>query len=439
MPILFTSSSTRHLDYIYAEGRVVALHVKNGNADSLYYVLTDHLGNWNKVMRQNKTIVQQTHFDPWGNRMSYTSWSTPQTQISFSFHRGFTGHEHYDRFKVVNANARLYDPVIGRFFSPDPFVQAPDFTQNYNRYSYCLNNPVMYSDPTGEVFGIDDLIAAATLGAIFNAFTQIVAGNVNGVGDFFVAAGIGALAGVAGFAIGNGVNAAIAGGSFASGFVGSSTVSSTGFWAGAGTGAASGFASGFISGTGNSLLAENSFGQSLQNGWKEGLMGLGSGAVIGGICGGIDAAINHREFFTGNAKQYDLFPANYASIDGGTEMFLNTDDYTVINNSDYVAYYKPEDGSYGVGECIIEPHKGIKVNVDGLATCKYTDKVYKVPGKLIYHPQPIIANSGEVYFSKFNRAILKGLSSTGYSFGWMTLDQLDSSWENLFRSALLIK
>lgn len=45
-----------------------------------------------------------------------------------------------------NANARLYDPVIGRFFSPDPFVQAPDFTQNYNRYSYCLNNPVMFSD-----------------------------------------------------------------------------------------------------------------------------------------------------------------------------------------------------------------------------------------------------------------------------------------------------
>lgn len=297
----------------------------------------------------------------------------------------------------------------------------------------------MYSDPTGEVFGIDDIIAAAALGAIFNAFTQIVAGNVNGVGDFFVAASIGALSGAAGFAIGNGVNAAIAGGSFASGFVGSSTVSSTGFWAGAGTGAASGFASGFISGTGNSLLAENSFGQSLQNGWKEGLMGLGSGAVIGGICGGIDAAINHREFFTGNAKQYDLFPANYASIDGGTEMFLNTDDYTVINNSDYVAYYKPEDGKYGVGEYKIDPHKGIKVNVDGLATCKYTDKVYKVPGKYGYHPRPIIANSGEVYFSKSNRVLLKGISLTGYSFGWMTLDQLDPSWENLFRSALLIK
>ncbi len=91
------------LDYIYAEGQIVDI------------------------------------YNSWGNRMSYTSWNTPQTQVSFSFHRGFTGHEHYDRIHVINANARLYDPAIGRFFSPDPFVQAPDFTQNYNRYSYCMN------------------------------------------------------------------------------------------------------------------------------------------------------------------------------------------------------------------------------------------------------------------------------------------------------------
>jgi RHS repeat-associated protein len=158
-----TGSATRSLDYVYAEGRVVAVHVSNGNADSLYYVLTDRLGSWEKVMDDFKNTVQQTHFDPWGNRMSYTAWNTCQTQVAFPFSRGFTGHEHYDRFKIVNANARLYDPVIGRFFSPDPYVQMPDFTQSFNRYSYCMNNPVMYSDPDGEIFGtvfglISDLV-----------------------------------------------------------------------------------------------------------------------------------------------------------------------------------------------------------------------------------------------------------------------------------------
>lgn len=48
-------------------------------------------------------------------------------------------------------NARLYDPAICRFFSPDPQVQNPFSTQGYNRYSYCGNNPVMYTDPDGEL------------------------------------------------------------------------------------------------------------------------------------------------------------------------------------------------------------------------------------------------------------------------------------------------
>ncbi len=185
----------RKLDYIYAEGQIVAVHVKNGMTDSLYYVMTDHLGSWNKVMDEDKNIVQQTHFDPWGNRMSYTAWNTSQTQTTFPFSRGYTGHEHYDRFKIINANARLYDPVIGRFFSPDPFVQAPDFTQNYNRYSYCMNNPVMFSDEDGEIaWFIPILIGAAVFGA-GNLGAHAIRGDVQNFGDGLKYFGQGALVG----------------------------------------------------------------------------------------------------------------------------------------------------------------------------------------------------------------------------------------------------
>ena len=188
----------RHIDYIIADGQVVAVHVKEGSTENLYYVLTDHLGSWNKVMDENKNIVQQTHFDPWGNRMTYTNWALPQTQTDFTFDRGFTGHEHYDRIHVINANARLYDPAIGRFFSPDPFVQAPDFTQNYNRYSYCLNNPVMYSDPTGEIFGIDDaIIVGAMIGAFFGGIRADQKGE-SFLGGMIKGAFIGGLGGALG-------------------------------------------------------------------------------------------------------------------------------------------------------------------------------------------------------------------------------------------------
>jgi RHS repeat-associated protein len=47
-------------------------------------------------------------------------------------------------------NGRLYDPLLGRFLSPDNYVQEPFNTQNLNRYSYCLNNPVKYTDPSGN-------------------------------------------------------------------------------------------------------------------------------------------------------------------------------------------------------------------------------------------------------------------------------------------------
>ena len=84
----------------------------------------------------------------------------PATQVAYAagsepalfLGRGYTGHEHLAWFGLVNMNARLYDPLLGRFLSPDPYVQMPDFTQNFNRYSYCLNNPLVYVDENGELF-----------------------------------------------------------------------------------------------------------------------------------------------------------------------------------------------------------------------------------------------------------------------------------------------
>ena len=47
---------------------------------------------------------------------------------------------------------RVYDPILGRFLQADPFVQQPNNTQNLNRYSYVLNNPLNATDPSGYFF-----------------------------------------------------------------------------------------------------------------------------------------------------------------------------------------------------------------------------------------------------------------------------------------------
>ncbi|MFD3392535.1 RHS repeat-associated core domain-containing protein [Alteromonas macleodii] len=49
-------------------------------------------------------------------------------------------------------NGRIYDPTLGRFLQADPHIQAPLNSQNYNRYSYVLNNPMSYTDPSGYFF-----------------------------------------------------------------------------------------------------------------------------------------------------------------------------------------------------------------------------------------------------------------------------------------------
>ena len=117
----------------------------------------DRLCSYTHITNANKQVIRNLHFDPWGNVKTDTDWRTfDSTTLSgflagtIRFSRGFTGHEHYADLKIINMNGRLYDPVIARFFSPDNFVQAPEFTQSYNRYSYCLNNPLQWVDPSGE-------------------------------------------------------------------------------------------------------------------------------------------------------------------------------------------------------------------------------------------------------------------------------------------------
>ncbi|MBO7588754.1 MAG: VCBS repeat-containing protein [Bacteroidaceae bacterium] len=116
-----------------------------------YAVETDHLGSITALYNSSGTKVMGASFDAWGKRT--------QTTSTLEFRRGFTGHEHIDGFDLINMNGRVYDPLIGRFLSPDMYVQLPGFSQSFNRYSYCLNNPLKYTDPYGESWLIVGAVA----------------------------------------------------------------------------------------------------------------------------------------------------------------------------------------------------------------------------------------------------------------------------------------
>ncbi|SMN17254.1 Rhs family protein [uncultured Candidatus Thioglobus sp.] len=70
----------------------------------------------------------------------------------------------------IHMNGRVYDPSIGRFLSADTYIQDPYNTQSYNRYSYVINNPLKYTDPSGNFFGIVlSLISAVATKAMIAA------------------------------------------------------------------------------------------------------------------------------------------------------------------------------------------------------------------------------------------------------------------------------
>ena len=110
---------------------------------TLHYIHKDHLGSWTVVSDHEGYIEQETRFDAWG---------CCKDSEQLMFDRGFTGHEHLKGVNLINMNGRLYDPLSSSMLSPDNNIQMPDFTQNLNRYAYCLNNPLAYTDPDGNTF-----------------------------------------------------------------------------------------------------------------------------------------------------------------------------------------------------------------------------------------------------------------------------------------------
>ena len=130
-----------------------AVYVKEAGNWKIYYICRDHLGSITHVINADGSLKQELSYDPWGRlrnpatQQVYAVGSEPTLFLG----RGYTGHEHLTAFGLINMNARLYDPAVGRFLSPDPYVQAPGNWLNYNRYSYCLNNPLIYTDPDGEI------------------------------------------------------------------------------------------------------------------------------------------------------------------------------------------------------------------------------------------------------------------------------------------------
>lgn len=144
----------REWTYISGPYGLVAVNIAGSAVTNpgLYYAHTDHLGSVLLLTNASGAIQEKYNYDAWGKRRDPVTLA-PLTANTGLLRRVFTFHEHIDEVGLINMNGRLYDPALGRFLNADPFIQQPSNPQNFNRYSYVLNNPMKYTDPSGYFFG----------------------------------------------------------------------------------------------------------------------------------------------------------------------------------------------------------------------------------------------------------------------------------------------
>ena len=287
----------------------------------------DHLGSILAISNELGFLIEKRHFDPWGNIVryynEYTGAQTPfgdALDEAMFLDRGYTGHEHLLSVGLINMNARLYDPVVHRFLQPDAFVQDPTNTQCYNRYGYASNNPLKYSDPSGNV--LPALAIAAIIGAGIGAasytLTALLADVPFNISGLIQAVAISTISSVVTSGIGTACQAitnvankivvqAVAHGTFQgvmSGIQGGSFVS--------------GFAAGCLA-----SLASSAFGLDYNGKGKAGLGFAGkfreSGAgmiAFGTISGGAGAALTGGNFWQGAVTGLIVSGLNHAMHSG---------------------------------------------------------------------------------------------------------------------------
>lgn len=160
-----------------AEGPVASFFTRQGSAQrtEIFYH-KDHLGSIVLTTGDTGQVVGRFSYNVWGMRRNADWTRGNPDSTALPAQRGYTGHEHYELFNLIDCNGRIYDPVLARFLSPDPLLEDITNLQLLNRYSYCGNNPVTFSDPSGFSLWkkIKSFIVKKVQSLLKSAFMKIV-------------------------------------------------------------------------------------------------------------------------------------------------------------------------------------------------------------------------------------------------------------------------
>ena len=164
-----TTGQEKHILYIGGtpyDSNII--YVKNySDATAKYLFLhKDYLGSILAVSDEAGNLVEQRHFDAWGNLTN---------GVLSIIDRGYTSHEHFAELGIIHMNGRLYDPLQRRFLNADENIQVPYNTQCYNKYCYVTNTLLLYNDTCGDMFFLGEgIIASVIIGALIGTASYMI-------------------------------------------------------------------------------------------------------------------------------------------------------------------------------------------------------------------------------------------------------------------------
>ena len=139
-------TSDSHVFYVAGDAGLIA-QVTYADAETVTtFIVGDSLGSATLFLDPGGTVVEKAYYAPFGARVDDKGQLVNDPELTTTV--GFTGHEEDDG-NLVNMRGRIYDKARYRFLTPDPIVSRPLFGQAYNPYSYVLNSPLNYRDPSG--------------------------------------------------------------------------------------------------------------------------------------------------------------------------------------------------------------------------------------------------------------------------------------------------
>lgn len=301
-----STGAVEFITYIDGDGYTAPIVLKSdGTTQNYLYLHRDYQGSIVAITNAAGAVVEKRLFDAWGMVLKVQDGAGNTLTGLTVLDRGYTGHEHLQSVGLIHMNGRLYDPKLHRFLQPDNYVQEPENTQNYNRYAYCVNNPLKYTDTNGEWFGMGEFATAVVIGALIAGATYTMTALLSDVpftvGGLAKATFIGAASAAVTFGIGTAAGnlftnfysqaafQAVAHGTFQGGMT---AISGGKFWSGFAAGALSSIAASAWSGGGatSNYHGAGNFANS----------GVGM-IAFGTVSGGVGAKLTGGNFWQGAA------------------------------------------------------------------------------------------------------------------------------------------